>query len=192
MVFTQAVVSHFPAHCIVRFKFVYRPSGLRKVLFQGSSSFYNFYFTHCVFSILKKPTENPTPLTKGVEILNRNLYLSRILSQPFAAILEPSVAQRYLTRAGVRSRWGVPIIFYQNKVVITQKTWFLMLRNWNVYSGCNFNSHIEIYLENFPVSIHYTLPLPSKVFFCVESTVWRLWNHRISVLKRVLDWSLLI
>lgn len=39
-----------------------------------------------------------------------------------------------------------------------------MLRNWNVYSGCNFNSHIEIYLENFPVSIHYTLPYPPKCF----------------------------
>lgn len=66
-----------------------------------------------------------------------------------------------------------------------------MLRNWKFHSGCNFNSHIEIYLENFPVSIHYTLPYPQKCF-CLESTVWRLWNHRISVSKSVLDWSLLI
>jgi len=66
-----------------------------------------------------------------------------------------------------------------------------MLINWNFHSGCNFNSHIEIYLENFPVSIHYTLPYPQKCFLsrvdgmeivesshlCVEERVRLVFTH---------------
>lgn len=169
--------------------FVHRPPGLlRNVIFYGSSSFYDLYFSRCAFSVSKKPIENPTSLTKGVEILNRNLYLSLILSSPFAAILEPSGAQRYSTRGGMRP-WWIVLSFNRDKAVLTRKILFRLLRKCDIHTGCNLNYHIEKYLEKPYSWASRHLTLPSKVTF-VESR--RYGDSGISASKSVLDWFLLI